>query len=164
MHVRDGPSRRRKHVGDSLLYSAYSCKACSYRFFAPTILHMVDRGLAPTLLYVTTGNSEGLGRVRSWELRRAVDCLGVSSNDTIVMDVPEFEDGLQGWDTELLALIVEAHATERNCNCIVTFDEWGVSFALFSSVISFSECLSTMSNSRSVSIPITSIARRQRGE
>jgi len=108
----------------------YDYLCIAYRFFAPTILYMVDKGLALNLLYVTTGNSEGHGEIRRRELTRAVDRLGVSFNDTIVMNMPEFEDGTQEWDTEQLALIVQAYATERNCNCIVTFDEWGVSFCL----------------------------------
>ncbi|KAI3423800.1 hypothetical protein D9Q98_009637 [Chlorella vulgaris] len=97
-------------------------------FFSPSILNLVDRGMQVALLCLSTGDADGLGRLRSQELRHACSLLGIAGQDITLIDDPQLPDGMdQHWSP----LVVEQHVAQAvrrlQPDQIYTFDNGGVS-------------------------------------
>lgn len=96
-------------------------------FFAPTIVHLIQKQCKFYVLCATTGNADGLGHLRKDELFNSCRQLGISSDFVTIMDVGGLMDGQQKWETERLAKIVLQHMERLDIELVVTFDEKGVS-------------------------------------
>ncbi|KAL4426171.1 hypothetical protein ABPG77_007453 [Micractinium sp. CCAP 211/92] len=98
-------------------------------FFAPLILELtVRRGLRVALLCLSTGNADGLGRVRSKELYRACSILGVEPEDVVLVDDARLPDGMhQHWQPEAVAEHVAQAVQRFRPSQVYTFDGGGVS-------------------------------------
>ena len=96
-------------------------------FFAPTLLALRDL-LTLHVLCLSTGNADGLGAVRSKELLRACEALGVPSARVHVVNDERLQDGPRNdWLAELVAALVHAELGRRGLRRVITFDERGVS-------------------------------------
>ncbi|RCN26906.1 N-acetylglucosaminyl-phosphatidylinositol de-N-acetylase domain protein [Ancylostoma caninum] len=77
-------------------------------FFTPALRALSVAGHRIFILCVSNGNYEGLGRIRTYELRDAVHHLGVSPSDVTVLDYDAFQDGGQ-WDKQALSCVLLRH-------------------------------------------------------
>ncbi|KAL0034476.1 hypothetical protein WJX79_004581 [Trebouxia sp. C0005] len=77
---------------------------------------------------MSTGNFEGLGKLRQEELRTACAILGIEPKDVFIVDHTDLQDGPHAqWPPQLIALIVAAQASKVKADMIITFDAQGVS-------------------------------------
>mmetsp|Transcript_3507 Transcript_3507/g.7278 ORF Transcript_3507/g.7278 Transcript_3507/m.7278 type:complete len:246 (-) Transcript_3507:853-1590(-) len=94
-------------------------------FFFPFISSFVKTNEVG-LLCLSTGDADGLGRVRSIELEKASKFLGLSRHS--IADDPLLRDGMRTqWDISRIRTLVKEELTKHNYTSIVTFDQHGVS-------------------------------------
>jgi N-acetylglucosaminylphosphatidylinositol deacetylase len=94
-------------------------------FFFPFINSFVKTNEV-SLLCLSTGNADGLGKVRTTELEKASKHLGLTR--LTVIDDPLLQDGMQTqWDTDRIQALVLEEVAKYNYTSIVTFDKHGVS-------------------------------------
>jgi len=96
-------------------------------FFYPYLYNAPPSSVS--VLCLSTGNADGLGKIREMELRTSCDRIR-SIKACSVVDHPELQDGMdQKWPPHVVAqevgTFVEAH---DNIQTILTFDHLGVSF------------------------------------
>lgn len=105
-------------------------------FFLPTVVNLLNTGAEVWLLCLTTGNYDGLGEIRSQELRRAcLDVIGMQK--VILLDEPAFPDHPnRAWPidetaesihTALRKAIEEEPDKRWKSIDLLTFDQQGVS-------------------------------------
>ncbi|VDK55371.1 unnamed protein product [Cylicostephanus goldi] len=95
-------------------------------FFTPALRSLSLAGHRIFILCVSNGNFEGLGRKRTYELRDAVQHLGVSPSDVTVLDYDVFQDGGQ-WDKQGLGDVLLRHMEVLSVDMVLSFDGGGVS-------------------------------------
>lgn len=95
-------------------------------FFLPTIRCLQQKGCEIWLICLTTGNYDGLGTVRSRELRRTCrEILGIQQVQLI--DDPRLPDHpTQAWPLEHAVHVLETHLPSQQIQ-LITFDSYGVS-------------------------------------
>ncbi|KAK0547505.1 N-acetylglucosaminyl-phosphatidylinositol de-N-acetylase [Tilletia horrida] len=97
-------------------------------FFGPVILHLIAAGIQVHGLCLSTGNADGLGRIREDELRRAYSVLGVPPSRVTIVDNPLLQDGMSvDWDPHLVLSHTFEVSLAHNVDSILTFDSAGVS-------------------------------------
>ncbi|KHN77935.1 N-acetylglucosaminyl-phosphatidylinositol de-N-acetylase [Toxocara canis] len=96
-------------------------------FFAPTIHGVRASGAAIYLLCLSTGNMEGLGVKRKYELAHAARMLGIKDDNIMLLDYDAFQDGFVSWCKEELAKAILRHMQILDVDTVITFDEDGVS-------------------------------------
>jgi N-acetylglucosaminylphosphatidylinositol deacetylase len=99
-------------------------------FFLPTIRGLAEEKKTVWLLCLTTGNYDGLGKIREKEMIAAGTLLGIDK--TIVQDNPLLQDHpTQRWDKVLVASVIRTalvqHIQENQEFLLITFDKSGVS-------------------------------------
>lgn len=99
-------------------------------FFAPTIARLRRTpGARLNLLCLSTGNLNGLGNLRTAELRKSCAILGFHPESVNVVDSGRLQDGMdQYWSPDLIADLVADFATRHDINLIISFDANGVSY------------------------------------
>ncbi|KAJ7182693.1 LmbE-like protein [Mycena crocata] len=124
-------------AGNILLLTAHPDDECM--FFAPTILALADvqkrtlsvpRNTRSSLhsLCLSTGNADGLGAIRKYELEGSLDVLGVDTDKRMVMDHPDLQDNFTAsWDAHIIASVLRPYILQNRINTILTFDRDGVS-------------------------------------
>jgi len=108
-------------------------------FFAPTLIsllsHKHDGGLENAAPYaevytlcLSTGDADGLGKIRQQEMLRALDVLGIQEGKRWIVDNPNLQDNITAkWDPLVIADVVKPYVTEYKISTILTFDEKGIS-------------------------------------
>uniref|UniRef100_A0A915PPD2 N-acetylglucosaminylphosphatidylinositol deacetylase n=1 Tax=Setaria digitata TaxID=48799 RepID=A0A915PPD2_9BILA len=96
-------------------------------FFAPTLHGLRLSGSDIYLLCISTGNSDGLGMTRKYELANAFTVHGLSRSNLTVLDYDNFQDGFIQWSKEELAKVILRHMQMLDVEMVITFDEGGVS-------------------------------------
>ncbi|GBF89810.1 hypothetical protein Rsub_02514 [Raphidocelis subcapitata] len=85
-------------------------------FFAPSLAHFAARGREVSLLCLSNGDADGLGRVREKELLAACRLLGIPPERVAVADDPSLRDGLATeWPAPAVAARLEAALRARPC-------------------------------------------------
>jgi N-acetylglucosaminylphosphatidylinositol deacetylase len=93
-------------------------------FFTPFINYFKHFDIS--LLCLSNGNAEGLGKVREKELEKACKYLGVKRFE--VFDSPLLPDGMdKHWDPEEIIKVITKYIEKYQIDCIFTFDKHGVS-------------------------------------
>ncbi|WVQ65220.1 uncharacterized protein L199_003393 [Kwoniella botswanensis] len=96
-------------------------------FFSPTILSLVSEGWTVSGLCLSTGNSSGLGVIRTEELYGSYQVLGVERKNVKVIDHRDLQDSLTAhWDPHLISDILLDHLNDHPADLTVTFDEIGI--------------------------------------
>ncbi|KAH7921702.1 LmbE-like protein [Leucogyrophana mollusca] len=114
-----------------LLLTAHPDDECF--FFAPTILALraVHDGVSNPAIFslcLSTGNADGLGKVRQDELARSLDVLGIEEERRWVVDHPALQDNFTAqWDADVIANVVRPYVVGNKITTILTFDKQGVS-------------------------------------
>lgn len=109
-----------------LLVTAHPDDECM--FFTPTIQHLHGCGATIWLLCLSTGDADGLGKIRKKELLCACDKLKIVRERIVIVDDVQLRDGMgESWEAQIVANHVEAVAAEVQPALIVTFDGYGVS-------------------------------------
>ncbi|CAM9619213.1 unnamed protein product [Chrysoparadoxa australica] len=97
-------------------------------FFLPTLASLRRSGAVIHLLCLSTGNFDGLGRIRSLELLDAGKVVGVSQDHITVLDHKDLQDGMdQLWPPQLIAEKLNEWVTIHSLQVIMSFDAMGVS-------------------------------------
>lgn len=96
-------------------------------FFAPTIHGVRTSGANIYLLCISTGNMDGLGIKRKYELAGASRALGIVDENVMLLDYDSFQDGFVSWCKEELAKAILRHMLTLDVDMVVTFDGDGVS-------------------------------------
>ncbi|KAI4286475.1 MAG: hypothetical protein L6R35_004270 [Caloplaca aegaea] len=115
-------------------------------FFSPTLIALtsLDTGNHVKILCLSNGNADGLGKAREKELMASAEILGLrSSGDVLVLDSPDFIDGMDTrWDGEKIAEVLrqafggqvsskkregDGDVPRATIDVLVTFDRYGVS-------------------------------------
>ncbi|KAL1515055.1 hypothetical protein AB1Y20_004120 [Prymnesium parvum] len=112
--------------GDAtLLVTAHPDDECL--FFTPSIA-CLSRGGPLHVLCLSTGNYDGLGHVRSLELRRSCGKLGLPAARVRVVDDAQLQDGpATAWPAARVGALVREELGRLGVGRVVTFDGWGVS-------------------------------------
>ncbi|WVF70985.1 hypothetical protein IAT40_005781 [Kwoniella sp. CBS 6097] len=102
-------------------------------FFSPTILGLISQGWEVNGLCLSTGNSSGLGDIRTQELVASYKALGVSPGNVVMIEARELEDSMTAqWDPNLVAASIGEHGglfdylSQYRVNLIITFDDKGI--------------------------------------
>ncbi|WWC60609.1 uncharacterized protein I303_103183 [Kwoniella dejecticola CBS 10117] len=123
-------------------------------FFSPTIWSLNKAGWEVSGLCLSTGNSSGLGAMRTDELYKSYEVLGVERKRIGIIDHPDLQDSMTAeWDPALILSIVEKHLSTSPADVVITFDERGISN--HPNHIAISEALS--SSTRSTQNSLSSI-------
>jgi N-acetylglucosaminylphosphatidylinositol deacetylase len=104
-------------------------------FFVPLILFLIKHQVSVHVLCLSTGNYDGLGKIRQKEMVSACRSLGVPEGQcTVLDDEAHFADGpKRRWDPEEVYKAVEDHIDDISgrsgsaMDGIFTFDQYGVS-------------------------------------
>jgi len=114
-------------VGRVLLLTAHPDD--EVMFFAPTILGLLHSGSVDVhLLCLSNGDHKGQGAVRKGELRMAIRALGLVDEALTIVEhssLPDHPDLV--WDRDVISGIVSRHVDALDIDCLITFDEGGVS-------------------------------------
>ena len=93
-------------------------------FFAPALLCLQN---SITVLCLSNGDYDGLGKVRERELPRACECLGIDSSRVRILDDPRLRDGPNAhWSADVIADLVQAELPRLRGVRIFTFDASGI--------------------------------------
>ena len=96
-------------------------------FFTPILTHLVVSGWQVHLLCLSSGNADGLDRIRTKELDASAKLLGVSSV-TLIDDEQELADGMhQDWKAGVIQRHVRAFVKDKQLSTLLTFDNYGIS-------------------------------------
>ena len=80
------------------------------------------------VLCLSTGDADGLGRVRAKELVAACGALGIDHHHVHVLDHPRLRDGFRSvWPPDEVAAAVAEHVRQHGVDALLTFDARGVS-------------------------------------
>lgn len=98
-------------------------------FFSPALLELRAAGHALSVLCLSTGNADGLGRVRSKELAASVRTLvGPSARVHLIDDETNLADGFKHtWCAEVVKRHVATFVKEERLDTLLTFDDYGIS-------------------------------------
>lgn len=110
-------------------------------FFAPTLLSLASATPAVSVhvLCLSTGNADGLGKVRQAELMTVCETsYGIPAKNVAVLDIPELQDGPQHcWSTEVISEQIDSYVASTILKQLdlqttvqlelLTFDHLGVS-------------------------------------
>ena len=117
------PSLPRSHIG-----FVFAHPDDETLFFLPTILHCLRHQLPVSLLCLSTGNADGLGRTRQKEMIALCRTLSLSTDSLLLVDDERLQDGLHtSWPFKPIADRVDEWRRQRSIDFIVTFDSSGVS-------------------------------------
>ena len=95
-------------------------------FFAPTVLALKGV-LRLHVLCLSTGDYDGLGRVRAVEIVHACAVLGVPAERVTILDEPDVRDGPHtNWPAARVAHLVQRELELRSLGRVITFDGCGV--------------------------------------
>jgi N-acetylglucosaminylphosphatidylinositol deacetylase len=93
-------------------------------FFIPFLNYF--KGSEISLLCLTNGNSSGLGKVREKELNQVSSLL--SLKEITILNDEEFPDSMTStWSSSSVAKAISTYLSTHEINCILTFDDYGVS-------------------------------------
>ena len=96
-------------------------------FFVPTITALQGRHEL-SLLCLSNGNADGLGKIREKELLRSCAILGFNASSVVILNDERLQDGMQSvWDPAVVAEYVRDHVRRSSITRIITFDSYGVS-------------------------------------
>ena len=101
-------------------------------FFIPTLQNIKEhKNTILSVLCLSSGNADGLGKVREKELIESCKHLGIDSKYVNIIDDPNLQDGFNEiWHEELISSkIIEMDQTilSNQLNLIITFDHYGIS-------------------------------------
>lgn len=97
-------------------------------FFAPTIVSLVASGLPVHILCLSTGNADGLGKVRTKEFELACRALKVKEEHIAVIDDQRLPDGLSTiWPLTVVQEHIRTFVQAHEIDTVITFDKSGVS-------------------------------------
>ncbi|KAK3242167.1 hypothetical protein CYMTET_48125 [Cymbomonas tetramitiformis] len=97
-------------------------------FFAPTIVSLIAAGLPVHILCLSTGDADGLGKVRSKEFELACRALKVKEEHIAVIDDQRLPDGLSTiWPLTVVQEHVRTFIQAHQIDTVITFDKSGVS-------------------------------------
>ena len=104
-----------------LLVTAHPDDECM--FFSPTITNLLAAGNQVSVLCLSNGDADGLGKIRVKELVRSCSMLGCQAHqrDTLVDSMSE------KWDIKVIVREITQHVKEHPVDAFITFDEHGVS-------------------------------------
>jgi N-acetylglucosaminylphosphatidylinositol deacetylase len=101
-------------------------------FFGPTILNLLKTGSKLHVLCLSNGNYYGLGLQREVELRNSCKKLSINSNKSKDIEVTietKFQDGpVIDWELDEVENTITSYLIQHKIDCIVTFDQYGVSY------------------------------------
>jgi N-acetylglucosaminylphosphatidylinositol deacetylase len=111
---------------DILLVTAHPDDECM--FFSPTVVSAKRTAAKMHLLCLTSGNADGLGKVRRRELERAAKVLGIDSVH-IHDDERHLPDSMtKRWNIdEVTKIIKEYLGKHKTIGTVITFDAFGIS-------------------------------------
>eukprot|EP00198_Chlamydomonas_reinhardtii_P002102 XP_001691438.1 N-acetylglucosaminyl-phosphatidylinositol de-N-acetylase [Chlamydomonas reinhardtii] len=96
-------------------------------FFANYINSATRAGVRVHVLCLSTGNADGLGKVREKELLRSCALFQITRDRVTVLDEPRLQDGFHEWDAVAVASAVTKALEAVRPDELVTFDARGVS-------------------------------------
>lgn len=93
-------------------------------FFVPFLNYF--RGNEISLLCLTNGNAEGLGRVREKELSEASKLFNIKS--LTILNNDSLPDSMScAWPLSEVSKVIHSHLSQHPAEVIITFDNYGVS-------------------------------------
>ncbi|RUS28283.1 hypothetical protein BC938DRAFT_482074 [Jimgerdemannia flammicorona] len=104
-----------------LLLTAHPDDECM--FFGPTLLKLAEKEVRNEIwgLCLSTGNFDGIGHIRKYELIKSYQTLGVDPSHVTVLDHSELQDGMKNnWRPELVAEVVK-DVVKNNSIDVVSF-------------------------------------------
>ena len=100
-------------------------------FFIPTLQNLREQGnVQLAVLCLSSGNADGLGKVREKELIESCKHLGINSEHVNIVDDKHLQDGFdEVWPRELIAKKIREMDSSlfNRVRVLLTFDDYGVS-------------------------------------
>ncbi|KAF0719201.1 Aste57867_1203 [Aphanomyces stellatus] len=96
-------------------------------FFLPAILNLRDK-VNFHMLCLSTGDFDGLGEIRSKELKAVWTYFGFNPFKLSILNDPRFQDGMKAvWTPDDVASVVLKYCEDNVIDTIITFDDYGIS-------------------------------------
>eukprot|EP01035_Chromulina_nebulosa_P027758 gene27758-36544_t len=99
-------------------------------FFSPLLtlsMKKVDTSIV-SILCLSNGNAEGLGTIRTKELKKCCSLFNIDADRVFIIDHDRLQDGMNNvWPEEIVSDIIIEFTRLLNPDIIITFDERGVS-------------------------------------
>mmetsp|Transcript_5727 Transcript_5727/g.6248 ORF Transcript_5727/g.6248 Transcript_5727/m.6248 type:complete len:220 (+) Transcript_5727:6-665(+) len=81
-----------------------------------------------SILCLSTGNYEGLGKTRMEELNKCAEVFNIPSRNVSIIDHQMLQDGMEThWPLDVIEGVVFDHIKSNEYNKIFIFDEYGIS-------------------------------------
>eukprot|EP01036_Dinobryon_divergens_P029606 gene29606-38728_t len=81
-----------------------------------------------SILCLSNGNAEGLGTIRTKELKKCCSLFNIDADRVFIIDHDRLQDGMNNvWPEEIVSDIIIEFTRLLNPDIIITFDERGVS-------------------------------------
>lgn len=99
-------------------------------FFSPTVINLTSHGNSVSILCLSSGNADGLGKIREKELLKSCTLLGCERANVHLLDKRELQDSMStSWDSKAIGRELHGFfkAQKQPFDVILTFDEYGVS-------------------------------------
>ena len=95
-------------------------------FFLPSIEQFKQNFYNISLLCLTNGDFDGLGKIREVELMAVKEYIDI--NQLTIINHMDLKDGMnKTWDITLIKDVIQAYWKQNPADIIVTFDEGGIS-------------------------------------
>lgn len=98
-------------------------------FFGPTIMNLMLNSKSLHILCISSGDADGLGRLRKIELARVTEALGPQASHELI-DERELRDSMiDRWNSTKVSDLIELSVKNyhKPIETVVTFDSYGVS-------------------------------------
>jgi len=102
-------------------------------FFVPSLASIVSvmKGSGDcsfSILCLSNGNAENLGKIREDELAKAAKILGIGVDKIEIKDDSRLVDGMKTkWDLEVAESYIKQFIAKHDIRTLITFDDYGVS-------------------------------------
>lgn len=100
-------------------------------FFSPTVINLTANGNRVSVLCLSNGNADGLGKVREKELAKSCKILGCDGEDVNLIHHDDLQDTMaMSWDSKVIVKELNRFIKSRKettYHAFITFDHLGVS-------------------------------------
>lgn len=94
-------------------------------FFNPTIQYFLSKNIKVYILCLSTGNYDGLGKIRVKELKNSCNVLGIELIS--IIDSPHLQDGWKEWAISDCTREIKKVTKQYKIQALLSFDEGGIS-------------------------------------
>lgn len=99
-------------------------------FFSPTVLGLTNNNNKVSVLCLSSGNADGIGKIREKELTKSCQMLGCQAQDVHLIDHIGLQDSIETtWESKVIVKELSTFIRQKKqvFDAFITFDDFGVS-------------------------------------